>query len=85
MQSVGRSVIQYDGVSACQFGGASVSVCRSVGLWSFGGSVCRSVGLSVCDLCRRVSMRSIGESVCGPSEDRYAAHWDIGLLVYWFE
>ena len=53
---------------------------RSVGL-----SVCRSVGLSVCGLCWRVSMRSIGELVYGPSEDWYAAHWDISLLVCWFE
>lgn len=48
MQSVRGSFIQYDGVLACQFGGASASVCQSIGLWSFGGPVCPSVHLSVC-------------------------------------
>ena len=58
---------------------------RSVEASVCGRSEGRSVGLSVCGLCRRVSMQSIGELVYGPSEDRYAAHWDISLLVCWFE
>ena len=56
----------------------SLGVCQR---WSVKVLVCgQSEGQSICGLCWRVSMWSIGESVCCPSEGQYAAHLRVGML-----
>ena len=73
------------GESACCHS-LSMLACRPVSLGvrrrrSVEASVCgQSEGRSICGLCQRVSMWSIGESVCCPSEGRYAVHLRVSML-----